>query len=641
MSANMSFICAFLVIFIQFFLPFAYSVSFNFTSFDATVTNILYEGEAHPSLGAIELTIVDVGCRVGRAVYSKPIRLWDASTMTVADFTTQYSFIIDTKNATKYGHGFAFFLAPVDYQIPPNSAGGYLGLLNSTTTAATSQNHIISVEFDSYINEGWDPPTQHVGINNNSMSSAAYAPWDAGSNSGKVANVWITYNATTKNLSVFWTYDEHPVFMGNSSVSYQIDLTKTLPEWVKIGFSASTGDKKEYNKIKSWEFTSNLETKQGKHSKKKSKRRYVILLVSVCSIVALMLGLVTGWLLLKKKKGNSVKENGYANGTHLEGGGLPKRFSYQELFTATNGFADDRRLGKGGSAHVYKGELDDQRLVAVKRIFAESESFFINELNIICRLIHRNLVKFIGWCHDQNQLLLVYEYMPNGCLESHLHGNKPTLPWDVRYKIAMGLASALYYLHEGAEQCVLHRDIKSANVLLDTDFTTKLGDFGVSKLVDPELRTQTTMIVGTTGYIAPEYLQEGRARRETDMYSFGIVALEIACGRKPNRNGALLRLVWHLYIAGYILDAADGRLENFDENEMQCLLTVGLWCTNPNDRERPNAGQVLKVLQGEAPLPELPLDMHDHPAPLPPLQIDPSGSGPGSQNMDEWSINSR
>ncbi|XVF76080.1 hypothetical protein PTKIN_Ptkin13bG0237400 [Pterospermum kingtungense] len=143
------------------------------------------------------------------------------------------------------------------------------------------------------------------------------------------------------------------------------------------------------------------------------------------------------------------------------------------------------------------------------------------------------------------------------------------------------------------------------------------------------------MVVGTFGYIAPEYSQERRARKETDRYNFGIVALEIASGRKPNRNCALLRLVWQFYIGGYVLDAVDGRLENFDENEMRCLLVVGLWCTNPNDRERPNAGQVLKVLLLEAPLPELPQDMRQHPASLPPPHIDTSGSsGSGSGKVD-------
>ncbi|XVF55871.1 hypothetical protein PTKIN_Ptkin06aG0071200 [Pterospermum kingtungense] len=613
MDANLSF----LLILVLLFLPTARSISFNITSFDPDASNIIYEGDATVSNGAIELNRVDYLCRVGRAVYADPVPLWDSSTMELADFTTHFSFNITVKSGRIYGDGIVFFLAPVGYSIPPNSAGGFFGLLNSTTREGLSQNHIIMVEFDSYSDTDWDPdqPFDHVGINNNSLSSISHTRWDARSNSGKLANVWITYNATTKNLSVFWSYDENPVFVSNSSLSCQIDLRQTLPEWVTIGFSAGTGEYTEYNTIKSWDFTSNLDTKgRGKNIR---RRTYVIVFGSVCFLF-LVLGLLTGSLLLKKRYGKSEAQNGHANRiqsvtSDLERGGFPRKFSYQELFTATNGFADDGKLGQGGSAHVYKGTLDDQRLVAVKRIFAESESFFINELKIISRLIHRNLVRFIGWCHDQNQLLLVYEYMPNGCLESHLHVNKPILPWDVRYKIAMGLASALHYLHEGAEHCVLHRDIKSANVLLDIDFTTKLGDFGVAKLVDQ--RTQTTMVVGTPGYVAPEYMQEQRARKETDMYSFGVVALEIATGRKPNQNGGLVRWVWQLYLAGNILDAADGRLRTFCENEMECLLMVGLWCTHRNDRERPDAGQVIKVLQLESPLPDLPDGMHDLPPP--------------------------
>ncbi|KAG8483796.1 hypothetical protein CXB51_023351 [Gossypium anomalum] len=134
---------------------------------------------------------------------------------------------------------FAFFLAPMDYQILPNSADGHLGLLNSSTWAATSRTQIMTVDVSCF-------------------------PWDAGSNSGKLANAWITYN----KLSVFWTYDENPVFMGNSSLSYVFDLMKTLPHWVKIGFSAGTGQFTECNTIKSWKFTSNFKTKQPKPSNK-------------------------------------------------------------------------------------------------------------------------------------------------------------------------------------------------------------------------------------------------------------------------------------------------------------------------------------------------------------------------------------
>ncbi|XVE61383.1 hypothetical protein DITRI_Ditri06bG0035100 [Diplodiscus trichospermus] len=354
---------SFLLIFVLLFLPTSQSLSFNITSFDADARNIIYEGDAAVSNGAIELNRVDYLRRVGRAVYAERVHLWHFSTRALADFTTHFSFIINTLNESFYGNGIAFFLAPVGYSIPPNSAGGFFGLLNSTTRLA----------------------------------------------GGNLANVWITYNTTTKNLSVFWTYDENTVFMGNSSLSCQIDLMQTLPEWVTIGFSASTGEYTEYNTIKSWDFTSNLDISHGK-----KQRTYVIVLFAVC-FVFLVLGLVTTWLLLKKRYGKNVAQNGHANGTQsftsicsdLERGSFPRKFSYQELFRATNGFADDGRLGQGGSAHVYKGTLDDQRFVAVKRIFAESEGFFINELKIISRLIHRNLVKFNGWCHDQNELLLV------------------------------------------------------------------------------------------------------------------------------------------------------------------------------------------------------------------------------------------
>jgi len=184
---------------------------------------------------------------------------------------------------------------------------------------------------------------------------------------------------------------------------------------------------------------------------------------------------------------------------------------------------------------------------------------------------------------------------------------------------------ALRYLHEDAEQSVLHRDIKSANVLLDTDFSTKLGDFGMAKLVDPRLRTQRTGLVGTYGYLAPEYINHGRASKESDIYSFGVVALEIACGRRTYQNGEfhvpLVNWVWQKYVEGNVLDVVDERLnKEYDVDEITSLIVVGLWCTNPNDRERPRAAQVIKVLQLEASsLPVLPFDMHDGPPPPSPV----------------------
>ncbi|MFS7923289.1 putative protein kinase RLK-Pelle-L-LEC family [Helianthus anomalus] len=157
----------------------------------------------------------------------------------------------------------------------------------------------------------------------------------------------------------------------------------------------------------------------------------------------------------------------------------------------------------------------------------------MTEVKINSRLRHRNLVQLVGWCHDKNQFLLVYEYMPNGSLDSHLFGKNITpLKWPVRYKIAIGLASALLYLHEEWEQCVVHRDIKPSNIMLDSGINVKLGDFGLARFVEHELGTRTTVLAGTLGYMAPEYISTGKASKESDVYSFGVVPLEIACGRK-------------------------------------------------------------------------------------------------------------
>ncbi|XP_015884187.1 L-type lectin-domain containing receptor kinase IX.1 [Ziziphus jujuba] len=560
---------------------------------------------------------------IGRATYSEPLHHWDSASGTLTDFTTRFSMRVVTYGNT--GDGLAFFLAPVGYPIPPNSPGAYLGLLNATTRFDISQNQILMVEFDTYPiiapDYNWDPQEQHVGININSIASVVNTSWDANSHSGQVADVYISYNATTNNLSVSWIYREeenHPV---SSSLFHIIDLKEVLPEGVTFGFSASTGLYLEGHTIVSWEFISSLDADKVV-SKKGGVPKRVITLIVVAIFLALLFGVGICLIVTRKlrKKRNKRGHESISVNTNLERGALPKRFSHQELVAATGGFANGRKLGQGGSGQIYKGTLTDiDRLVAVKRIFAgsdHSERIFINEVKIISHLIHRNLVQFIGWCHEQDEFLLVYEYMSNGSLDSHLFGNKKNLPWNVRYKISLELASAVHYLNEDAEQCVLHRDIKSANILLGTDFSTKLGDFGVAKLVDRRLRTQMTGVIGTYGYLAPEYANGGRASKESDMYSFGVVALEIACGRRTYQQGEyhvpLMRWVWELYLTGNIMDAVDERLKmDFDSNQMERLIIVGLWCTHSCDKERPKAGQVIKVLQLDMPMPEVPHDMHD------------------------------
>ncbi|XXG55832.1 hypothetical protein AAC387_Pa03g3408 [Persea americana] len=295
----------------------------------------------------------------------------------------------------------------------------------------------------------------------------------------------------------------------------------------------------------------------------------------------------------------------------------PKRFSYKDLLLATRNFSEDGKLGEGGFGGVYKGFFDGMNLdVAVKRVSKGSKQGkkeYVSEVKTISRLRHRNLVQLLGWCHERGEFLLIYEFMPNGSLDSHLFNGKRLLGWAARYKIATGLASALLYLHEEWEQCVVHRDIKSSNVMLDSNFNAKLGDFGLARLVDHEHGLQTTVVAGTRGYLAPECVTTGKASKESDVYSFGVVALEIACGRRPVEPKAeaskvmMVEWVWELYGRGLLLDAVDERLEKeFDEAQIERLMVLGLWCAHPDHNLRPSIKQVIGVLNLEAPLPTLP-----------------------------------
>ncbi|CAN6722007.1 unnamed protein product [Malus baccata var. baccata] len=602
---------------IHIFAPFANPLSFSFPQFDSGSNKIHYAGDARLSYTRIELNQQVGSPCVGRATYSEPLQLWDSTTSLLADFATYFTFTVNFGDSpNNMGDGFAFFLAPVGYPIPPNSHSGNLGLFNKTTNLVVSQNHIVAVEFDNLRNE-WDPPAPHVGINVNQISSTS------------VGHAWITYNASSNNLSVSWRYDVNPVFVDNSSLFSVIDLRKVLPEQVTIGFSASAvyNHPQQRHVIRSWEFNSSLDSVEVAIKQKEKKTKKAILITAVvASSFVLMLGVAMLFCLLvvKKRRNRNDGHAKHSNDLNLEKLAFPKRFSYKELVAATNGFEDDRKLGQGGSGQVYEGILQDLGCaVAVKRIFAKiknHEKIFTTEVKIISRLIHKNLVQFIGWCHEEGKCLLVYSYMPNGSLDMHLFGPRTTMQWSFRYKIALGLASALHYLHEDAE-----RSKHNTNVLLDNDFSAKLGDFGFAKLVDPPVRTQTTGVVGTYGYMAPEYAKGGKATKESDMFSFGVVALELACGRRTYQDAGyhepLFSWVWKLYLAGNLLDVADERLcMNFDKNEIECLLIVGLWCTRPDHEERPKAGQVMKVLQLEAPLPELPQNMHEHLLPQRPQQ---------------------
>ncbi|CAK7339759.1 unnamed protein product [Dovyalis caffra] len=295
---------------------------------------------------SIEFNMVNYINRVGWATYPERVRLWDSSSGKVSDFTSHFTFTIDTLGAPNYGHGLAFFLAPVGFEIPLNSAGGFLGLFN-TTTMESSQNQIVSVEFDSYPNPEWDPLVEHVGINNNSIASAVHTPWNASFHSGDTAEAWITYNSTKRNLSVFWTYQTTLNPQENSSLFHIIDLSKFLPEWVTVGFSAATGQNMERHRLLSWEFNSTLNVNDT--NGKSSKKSKIIVGASV-SVIVLVAGAITLSVILSRRK-RIMRINRSAETMNVKWinedlgrGAGPRSFSNADLVSATNNFSDQRKL---------------------------------------------------------------------------------------------------------------------------------------------------------------------------------------------------------------------------------------------------------------------------------------------------------
>ncbi|CAN4109361.1 unnamed protein product [Withania somnifera] len=622
--------------------PFVSSLSFNFDRFNPNDQNVSYEGDAYSANGVIQITKnqQDSGSNdsIGRATYAKTLYLWDKASGNVTDFTTHFSFGINSQRRNAYGDGLAFFLAPAGSRIPGNlTLGGSLGLAINRRHNKSKNHPFVAVEFDTFSNY-FDPPGNHVGIDINSIESFANVTWFSSIPDGRRNDAWISYNSTSKNLSVVFTGFQH---QGNTTVtvlqrlSYNLDLKEYLPEWVTFGFSGATGDLFSLQSIYSWNFTSSLEHNENttdpdvtlpnpklEPAPRKNKLGLVIGLVSGgCVLVAVsVLMLFVFWT---KRKVREDEDDDMIDGymtNEFERSTGPRKFLYSELARCTNDFSPEEMLGQGGFGGVYKGYLRElNSYIAVKRVSRESKQGikeYASEVRIISRLRHKHLVQLIGWCHEKRELLLVYEYMPNGSLDYHLFKGKSHLTWPIRFKIAQGLASALLYLHEEWEQCVVHRDIKSSNIMLDSNFNAKLGDFGLARLVDHDKGSQTTVLAGTMGYMAPECVTTGKASKETDVYSFGIVALEIACGRKPIDPKAevhqvnIVDWVWRLYGMGNLHEAVDPKLlSEFNEQEMERLLIVGLWCAHPDNNCRPSIRQAIHVLNFEAPLPPLPPNM--------------------------------
>ncbi|XP_027348797.1 proline-rich receptor-like protein kinase PERK8 isoform X3 [Abrus precatorius] len=286
-------------------------------------------------------------------------------------------------------------------------------------------------------------------------------------------------------------------------------------------------------------------------------------------------------------------------------------FTYEELIQATNGFSAQNLLGEGGFGCVYKGLLMDGREVAVKQLKiggGQGEREFRAEVEIISRVHHRHLVSLVGYCISDHQRLLVYDYLPNNTLHYHLHGeNRPVLDWPTRVKVAAGSARGIAYLHEDCHPRIIHRDIKSSNILLDHNFEAQVSDFGLAKLALDSNTHVTTRVMGTFGYMAPEYATSGKLTEKSDVYSFGVVLLELITGRKPvdasQPIGDESLVEWARPLLTEALDKEDFEIlvdprlgENYNRSEMFRMIEAAAACVRHSSVKRPRMSQVVRAL---------------------------------------------
>lgn len=295
-------------------------------------------------------------------------------------------------------------------------------------------------------------------------------------------------------------------------------------------------------------------------------------------------------------------------------------FSYEEMMEITNGFSRDNVIGEGGFGCVYKGTMSDGKIAAIKQLKAGSgqgEREFRAEVDIISRVHHRHLVSLFGYCISDQHRLLIYEFVPNNTLEHHLHAKGlPVLDWAKRVKIAIGSAKGLAYLHEDCHPKIIHRDIKSANILLDNDFEAQVADFGLARLNDTSQTHVSTRVMGTFGYLAPEYASSGKLTDRSDVYSFGVVLLELITGRKPVDGSQPLGdeslVEWarpvlnHALETGDMSTLVDPRLENqYVESEMFRMVEAAAACVRHSGPKRPRMVKVVRALDSEGEMSDL------------------------------------
>ncbi|XP_048132907.1 cysteine-rich receptor-like protein kinase 44 isoform X14 [Rhodamnia argentea] len=289
-----------------------------------------------------------------------------------------------------------------------------------------------------------------------------------------------------------------------------------------------------------------------------------------------------------------------------------QQFNFDTIRAATDDFSHSKKVGEGGFGAVYRGRLSNGQEIAVKRLSRNShqgEVEFKNEVMLLTRLQHRNLVKPLGFCLKGVERLLIYEFMPNLSLDQFIFDplKSANLDWDRRHKIVMGVAKGLLYLHEDSRLRIIHRDLKASNILLDSDMNPKLSDFGMARLLElDQTQAETFRIVGTYGYMAPEYAMHGKFSVKSDVFSFGVLVLEIVSGQRNNfcrmneDTVDLISYVWKKWREGSISNIIDPSITSGSSTEIARCIHIGLLCVQENFASRPSMASVFLMLNSHS-----------------------------------------
>lgn len=565
----------------------------------------------------------DLRHQAGRAIYASPVRMLDPHTSTPASFQTTFAFQFSNSSNTSTGmlnhggSGLTFIMVPDEFTV--GRPGPWLGMLND---ACQEDYKAVAIEFDTHRNpEFGDPNDNHVGINLGSIVSSTTidaSEFGVFLNDGSVHRSWITYDGPRRWMEIHLGSDgsdylPKPIFSG------PLDLSPHLNEYMFVGFSASTGNMTQTHKVLSWNFSATsqaflripseetceskivVEKSEGaqstqKRSRKEAPRSFLIFI----AVAVLALAIMIGFFCSRRGRNDNSKLTTLPEKTQRpRPPNKPRRFTFSEISSATRGFSEVEILGSDARGIYYKGKLSNGCHVAIKRLSAQflnsqkglDTRRLLKEIGAMSRVRHPNLVPIRGWCSDNHEIMVVYDFYTNGSLDKWLFG-VGVLPWTRRFRVINDVAEALSFLHS---KQLAHKNMKTSSVFLDVSFRAVLGDFG--------------MVLSATD----SRKFESAVSQTADVFEFGIFVLEVVSGRgrlDPEVNQEerdLVDFAWRMHVTDEKVKVVDGRMGSLVNLEQAIrVLDIGLLCTLNESKGRPSMVEVVEFLSMERQIPELP-----------------------------------